>query len=87
MHGNVCAKNILVVRRGLEEGTSPFIKLSDPGIALTVLSRQGNREAKPKHLCLYTEQKLMHKAVIPSAIELKLLHNTAISKLVSDLPC
>lgn len=41
VHGNVCAKNILVARRGLEHNTTPFIKLSDPGIALNVLSREG----------------------------------------------
>ncbi|KAM9744812.1 non-receptor tyrosine-protein kinase TYK2 [Menidia menidia] len=40
VHGNVCAKNILVARRGLEHGTTPFVKLSDPGIALNVLSRE-----------------------------------------------
>ncbi|KAL0992890.1 hypothetical protein UPYG_G00100610 [Umbra pygmaea] len=40
VHGNVCAKNILVARRGLEEGTFPFVKLSDPGIAITALSRE-----------------------------------------------
>ncbi|XP_029293114.1 non-receptor tyrosine-protein kinase TYK2 isoform X2 [Cottoperca gobio] len=39
-HGNVCAKNILVARRGLEPGTTPFVKLSDPGIALSALSRE-----------------------------------------------
>ncbi|XP_003198201.2 non-receptor tyrosine-protein kinase TYK2 isoform X1 [Danio rerio] len=42
VHGNVCGKNILVVRKGLEEGTSPFVKLSDPGISLSALS-QGER--------------------------------------------
>ncbi|KAL2101546.1 hypothetical protein ACEWY4_003307 [Coilia grayii] len=47
VHGNVCAKNILVVRRGLEEDTSPFIKLSDPGISLTALSRQERVERIP----------------------------------------
>lgn len=41
VHGNVCAKNILVVRRGLEQGTTPFVKLSDPGIALSILSQEG----------------------------------------------
>lgn len=41
VHGNVCAKNILVARRGLESGTSPFVKLSDPGVSLSVLSREG----------------------------------------------
>ncbi|XP_006631654.2 non-receptor tyrosine-protein kinase TYK2 [Lepisosteus oculatus] len=39
VHGNVCAKNILVARRGLEGGSSPFVKLSDPGISFTALSR------------------------------------------------
>lgn len=41
VHGNVCAKNILLVKNGLEPNTTPFIKLSDPGIALSVLSREG----------------------------------------------
>uniref|UniRef100_A0A672Z4E9 Tyrosine-protein kinase n=1 Tax=Sphaeramia orbicularis TaxID=375764 RepID=A0A672Z4E9_9TELE len=38
VHGYVCAKNILLARDGLEtdEG-GPFIKLSDPGIPITVL--------------------------------------------------
>ncbi|XP_070704408.1 non-receptor tyrosine-protein kinase TYK2 [Pempheris klunzingeri] len=47
VHGNVCAKNILVVRRGLEHDTSPFVKLSDPGIALSVLSREERLERIP----------------------------------------
>ncbi|CAB1341815.1 unnamed protein product, partial [Coregonus sp. 'balchen'] len=47
VHGNVCAKNILVARRGLEQGTFPFIKLSDPGIALNVLSREERVERIP----------------------------------------
>uniref|UniRef100_A0A667XWN7 Tyrosine-protein kinase n=1 Tax=Myripristis murdjan TaxID=586833 RepID=A0A667XWN7_9TELE len=47
VHGNVCAKNILVARPGLEHGTSPFIKLSDPGIALNVLSREERLERIP----------------------------------------
>lgn len=41
VHGFVCAKNILLARDGLgtdEEG--PFIKLSDPGISITVLTRE-----------------------------------------------
>uniref|UniRef100_A0A8C1E6L4 Tyrosine-protein kinase n=1 Tax=Cyprinus carpio carpio TaxID=630221 RepID=A0A8C1E6L4_CYPCA len=40
-HGNVCAKNILLIReedRAL--GNPPFIKLSDPGISITVLPRE-----------------------------------------------
>ncbi|XP_051994646.1 non-receptor tyrosine-protein kinase TYK2 [Xyrauchen texanus] len=47
VHGNVCGKNILVVRKGLEEGTSPFVKLSDPCIALTALSRGERVERVP----------------------------------------
>ncbi|XP_049331591.1 non-receptor tyrosine-protein kinase TYK2 isoform X2 [Astyanax mexicanus] len=47
VHGNVCAKNILVARAGLEEGTSPFVKLSDPGISLTALSRGERVERIP----------------------------------------
>lgn len=42
VHGFVCAKNILLARDGLDtdEG-GPFIKLSDPGIPITVLTREG----------------------------------------------
>ncbi|XP_027765897.1 non-receptor tyrosine-protein kinase TYK2-like [Empidonax traillii] len=40
VHGNVCAKNILLARKGLEDGSAPFVKLSDPGISFTVLSRE-----------------------------------------------
>ncbi|XP_076000180.1 non-receptor tyrosine-protein kinase TYK2 isoform X2 [Genypterus blacodes] len=47
VHGNVCAKNILVARRGLEAGTTPFVKLSDPGIAMNVLSREERLERIP----------------------------------------
>ncbi|KAF7665993.1 hypothetical protein LDENG_00122210 [Lucifuga dentata] len=47
VHGNVCAKNILVARRGLEPGTTPFVKLSDPGIVLNVLSREERLERIP----------------------------------------
>uniref|UniRef100_A0A8C9ZK76 Tyrosine-protein kinase n=1 Tax=Sander lucioperca TaxID=283035 RepID=A0A8C9ZK76_SANLU len=41
VHGFVCAKNILLARdgRGTDEG-GPFIKLSDPGIPITVLTRE-----------------------------------------------
>lgn len=40
VHGFVCTKNILLARAGLEEGEGgPFIKLSDPGIPITVLKR------------------------------------------------
>ncbi|NWV54362.1 TYK2 kinase, partial [Daphoenositta chrysoptera] len=40
VHGNVCAKNILLARTGLEDGSVPFVKLSDPGVSFTVLSRE-----------------------------------------------
>ncbi|XP_034565356.1 tyrosine-protein kinase JAK1 [Notolabrus celidotus] len=41
VHGFVCSKNILLARDGLDtdEG-GPFIKLSDPGIPITVLTRE-----------------------------------------------
>lgn len=46
VHGFVCAKNILLARDGLDvdEG-GPFIKLSDPGIPITVLTREGKLAA------------------------------------------
>uniref|UniRef100_A0A8C9TXD0 Tyrosine-protein kinase n=1 Tax=Scleropages formosus TaxID=113540 RepID=A0A8C9TXD0_SCLFO len=47
VHGNVCCKNILVARKGLEEGTFPFVKLSDPGIAFSALSREERVERIP----------------------------------------
>uniref|UniRef100_A0A8C1ZK34 non-specific protein-tyrosine kinase n=1 Tax=Cyprinus carpio TaxID=7962 RepID=A0A8C1ZK34_CYPCA len=47
VHGNVCGKNILVVRKGLEEGMSPFVKLSDPGISQSALSRAERVERIP----------------------------------------
>uniref|UniRef100_A0A8C5LZN0 Tyrosine-protein kinase n=1 Tax=Leptobrachium leishanense TaxID=445787 RepID=A0A8C5LZN0_9ANUR len=47
VHGNVCAKNILLARKGLEEKSSPFIKLSDPGVNFTVLSREERVERIP----------------------------------------
>ena len=37
----MCGRNILLARVGLAEGTSPFIKLSDPGVGLGALSREG----------------------------------------------
>ncbi|XP_040897118.1 tyrosine-protein kinase JAK1 [Toxotes jaculatrix] len=41
VHGFVCAKNILLARDGVEKGgPGPFIKLSDPGIPITVLTRE-----------------------------------------------
>uniref|UniRef100_G1RNJ0 Tyrosine-protein kinase n=1 Tax=Nomascus leucogenys TaxID=61853 RepID=G1RNJ0_NOMLE len=47
VHGNVCGRNILLARLGLAEGTSPFIKLSDPGVSLGALSREERVERIP----------------------------------------
>jgi serine/threonine protein kinase len=47
VHGNVCGRNILLARPGLAEGTSPFIKLSDPGVGLGALSREERVEHIP----------------------------------------
>ncbi|NXA56416.1 TYK2 kinase, partial [Nothocercus julius] len=47
VHGNVCAKNILLARRGLEDGALPFVKLSDPGVGFSVLSREERVERIP----------------------------------------
>ncbi|XP_022617823.1 tyrosine-protein kinase JAK2 isoform X1 [Seriola dumerili] len=41
VHGNVCAKNVLLIREeDRKTGSLPFIKLSDPGISITVLPRE-----------------------------------------------
>ncbi|XP_068190086.1 tyrosine-protein kinase JAK2-like [Antennarius striatus] len=41
IHGNVCAKNVLLIREeDRTMGSLPFIKLSDPGISITVLPRE-----------------------------------------------
>uniref|UniRef100_A0A8C5DCN5 Tyrosine-protein kinase n=1 Tax=Gouania willdenowi TaxID=441366 RepID=A0A8C5DCN5_GOUWI len=40
VHGNICAKNLLLAREGdSSQGISPFIKLSDPGISLAMLGK------------------------------------------------
>ncbi|MEQ2310604.1 Tyrosine-protein kinase jak2, partial [Ameca splendens] len=41
VHGNVCAKNVLLIREeDRKVGNPPFIKLSDPGIGITVLPKE-----------------------------------------------
>ncbi|CAJ1070903.1 tyrosine-protein kinase JAK2-like [Xyrichtys novacula] len=41
IHGNLCAKNVLLIREeDRMTGSLPFIKLSDPGISITVLPRE-----------------------------------------------
>ncbi|GCB76872.1 hypothetical protein scyTo_0019208 [Scyliorhinus torazame] len=44
VHGNICCKNVLVARKGLKEGSTPFIKVSDPGISFTVLTHEGQSQ-------------------------------------------
>ncbi|XP_068599747.1 tyrosine-protein kinase JAK2 [Brachionichthys hirsutus] len=40
VHGNICAKNLLLAREGdLSQGRPPFIKLSDPGISVAMLEK------------------------------------------------
>ncbi|XP_043113838.1 tyrosine-protein kinase JAK1-like [Puntigrus tetrazona] len=39
VHGYVCAKNVLLKLNGLEGQGGPFIKLSDPGLSIAVLSQ------------------------------------------------
>ncbi|XP_074546358.1 tyrosine-protein kinase JAK2-like [Halichoeres trimaculatus] len=41
IHGNICAKNVLLIREeDRVTGSPPFIKLSDPGISISVLPRE-----------------------------------------------
>ncbi|EPQ04664.1 Tyrosine-protein kinase JAK2 [Myotis brandtii] len=48
IHGNVCAKNILLIREeDRKTGNPPFIKLSDPGISVTVLPKDILQERIP----------------------------------------
>ncbi|TRY64943.1 hypothetical protein DNTS_024629 [Danionella cerebrum] len=40
-HGNICAKNLLLAREGdTSSESSPFIKLSDPGISMAMLGKE-----------------------------------------------
>ncbi|KAM7409604.1 hypothetical protein PAMA_001203 [Pampus argenteus] len=39
IHGNICAKNLLLAREGGPSQGSPFIKLSDPGISVAMLDK------------------------------------------------
>ncbi|XP_069073053.1 tyrosine-protein kinase JAK3 isoform X1 [Pleurodeles waltl] len=41
VHGNVCAKNVLLAREGdASSGSAPFIKLSDPGVSISALTQE-----------------------------------------------
>lgn len=42
VHGNICAKNLLLAREGdPSQSIPPFIKLSDPGISVLMLGKDG----------------------------------------------
>nr|XP_046160943.1 tyrosine-protein kinase JAK2-like isoform X1 [Oncorhynchus gorbuscha]XP_046160944.1 tyrosine-protein kinase JAK2-like isoform X1 [Oncorhynchus gorbuscha]XP_046160945.1 tyrosine-protein kinase JAK2-like isoform X1 [Oncorhynchus gorbuscha] len=67
VHGNVCAKNVLLIREeDRKTGNPPFIKLSDPGISITVLPKDVLVERIPwvppecleedRHLTLATDK-------------------------------
>uniref|UniRef100_A0A673WR34 Tyrosine-protein kinase n=1 Tax=Salmo trutta TaxID=8032 RepID=A0A673WR34_SALTR len=67
IHGNVCAKNVLLIREeDKKTGNPPFIKLSDPGISITVLPKDVLVERipwvppecieVPRHLTLATDK-------------------------------
>lgn len=48
VHGNVCAKNVLLIREDdWRAGNPPFIKLSDPGISITVLPKESECKFHP----------------------------------------
>lgn len=49
VHGNVCTKNLLLAREGIDSEIGPFIKLSDPGIPVSVLTRQGTSPVPTIH--------------------------------------
>ncbi|XP_076860522.1 tyrosine-protein kinase JAK2 [Brachyhypopomus gauderio] len=41
VHGNICAKNLLLAREGdASSDTPPFIKLSDPGVSVALLGKE-----------------------------------------------
>uniref|UniRef100_A0A4W4FCG3 non-specific protein-tyrosine kinase n=1 Tax=Electrophorus electricus TaxID=8005 RepID=A0A4W4FCG3_ELEEL len=45
VHGYVCTKNILLAKHGLNGQGVPFIKLSEPGVPITALNREGEHRA------------------------------------------
>lgn len=57
VHGNVCAKNVLLTREDdWKAGNPPFIKLSDPGISITVLPKESECKFHPKCTSLFLFQ-------------------------------
>ncbi|XP_078007825.1 tyrosine-protein kinase JAK2 [Phascolarctos cinereus] len=68
-HGNVCTKNILLIREeDRKTGNPPFIKLSDPGISITVLPKDSKFSIK----LLYEDR---HQLPAPKWTELANLIN------------
>lgn len=62
VHGNICAKNLLLAREGdPSQGSSPFIKLSDPGISVVMLGKDGKSRKVFQTLC-------NHRSVLQSKI-------------------
>uniref|UniRef100_A0A8C4IIQ1 Tyrosine-protein kinase n=1 Tax=Dicentrarchus labrax TaxID=13489 RepID=A0A8C4IIQ1_DICLA len=59
IHGNVCAKNVLLIREeDRATGSLPFIKLSDPGISIIVLPREVERIPWVPPECIENPQNL-----------------------------
>lgn len=54
VHGNICAKNLLLAREGdPSKSVPPFIKLSDPGISVVMLGKDGrSRMVSPETRCV-----------------------------------
>lgn len=64
IHGNVCAKNVLLIREEDQTtGSMPFIKLSDPGISITMLPREGETHAFMS--CPVVRRLVAHTYVMP----------------------
>lgn len=57
IHGNICAKNLLLAREGdPSKSIPPFIKLSDPGISVMMLGKDGKSwEGSLGSLSLWSE--------------------------------
>lgn len=59
IHGNVCAKNVLLIREeDRTTGSLPFIKLSDPGISMAVLPRESETSGRVTGRHLYCSVKV-----------------------------
>ncbi|RVE65685.1 hypothetical protein OJAV_G00119030 [Oryzias javanicus] len=84
IHGNVCAKNVLLIREeDRKSGSVPFIKLSDPGISLTVLPREVLVERIPWKYLFYEDR---HQLPAPKWTELANLINSCMDYEPSHRP-